>query len=196
MKIINIANSVFLSLRNIFFTDLNTYQREEATNYLFWELERLRKEDKITEEDYEFTKNRGNVHHDADAIYVMMEKNNLITKELYKKLKQIKALKYFQNVELKKTDFELAVSQMQNSPTHNHIKSTNFILENFTKMEKEYKFLKEELENETITKGKGWEPMGMYMYMVLKKHNLVNEDLKKELKHLGTFDFYESLCSK
>lgn len=194
MKIINIANSVFLSLRNIFFTDLNTYQRKEATNYLFWELERLQKEDKITKEDYEFTQNRGNIHNDADAIYVMMQKNKLIEKELYENLKKIKALKYFENVELQKTDFELAVFQMQNFPTHNHVKSTSFILENFTKMEKEYKFLGEELKNETITKGKGWEPMGMFMYMVLQKHNLVSEDLENKLKHLGTFNFYESLC--
>lgn len=90
MKIINIANSVFLSLRNIFFTDLNTYQRKEATNYLFWELERLQKEDKITKEDYEFTQNRGNIHNDADAIYVMMQKNKLIEKELYENLKKSK----------------------------------------------------------------------------------------------------------
>lgn len=82
---------------------------------------------------------------------------------------------------------------MQNFPTHNHVKSTSFILETFTKMEKEYKFLGQELKNETVTKGKGPEPMGMFMYMVLKKHNLVQEDLKNELKHLGTFDFYESL---
>lgn len=193
----NIINRLVTNWKNIFSKNLSTLQREKATEYLFWELERLCNQDKITKEDYEFTQNRGNVHNDADAIYIMMQKNKLITAELYENLKKIKALKYFKNVELKKTDFELAIFQMQNFATSKHISSTPLILENFKEKEKEYKFLKEELKNETtITKGKGWESMGIFMYMILKKHNLVSEDLKNELKHLGTFDFYESLCSK
>lgn len=36
--------------------------------------------------------------------------------------------------------------------------------------------------------------MGMSMYMLMHKHNLIDENLKRELAYLGTFDFYENLC--
>lgn len=60
----------------------------------------------------------------------------------------------------------------------------------------ESSFLKEKnkfsIEETSLIK-KGWEPMGMSMYMLMHKHNLIDENLKRELNHLGTFDFYESL---
>ena len=68
--------------------------------------------------------------------------------------------------------------------------STHHIQSAFLSFEEKNKFSKE--ESNSIQQG--WEPMGMSMYMLMHKHNLIDENLKRELAYLGTFDFYKNLC--
>lgn len=69
--------------------------------------------------------------------------------------------------------------------------STPHIQSVFLGFEKNQKFTEDEINSIA----KGWEPMGMSMYMLMLKHNLIDENLKRKLENLGTFDFYERLCS-
>lgn len=70
------------------------------------------------------------------------------------------------------------------------VESTYHIQSAFLSFEKQNKFSQEEISSIQ----QGWEPMAMSMYMLMHKHNLIDENLKGELEYLGTFDFYNSLC--
>ena len=76
---------------------LTESQRVDATAYIFtaFELEMKKKDTKITEDDYQNTLT-GSIDGDADAMYVVLKKHELI-KELDITLAQIKALDYFNN---------------------------------------------------------------------------------------------------
>lgn len=106
MTIKNIINK-FISFWNNFFSktnqiELSRNQRVDATAYLFMALEKICKENKINQEEYDITL-QGDIDKDADGIYVMLRKNNLIDDILISQLQSLKALAYFEN--LKFEDF-------------------------------------------------------------------------------------------
>ncbi len=73
----------------------------------------------------------------------------------------------------------------------NYQASTSYIHTIFNELKKQQDIF----SNEELSSIKqGWEQSGMSMYMLMHKHNLVDEKLKNELKHLGTFGFYQNLC--
>ncbi len=78
---------------------LNTNQRKKATDYLFMELEKICSENKINQKEYDITF-QDDIDKDADAIYVMLRKNNLIDNTLIEQLKSLDALAYFENLKL------------------------------------------------------------------------------------------------
>ena len=103
MTIKNIINK-FISLWNNFFSktnqiELSRNQRVDATAYLFMALEKICKENKINQEEYDITL-QGDIDKDADGIYVMLRKNNLIDDILISQLQSLKALAYFENLKL------------------------------------------------------------------------------------------------
>ncbi len=103
MTIKNIINK-FISFCNNFFSktnqiELSRNQRVDATSYLFMALERISKENEITQEEYAITL-QGDIDIDADGIYVMLRKNNLLDDTLVAQLQSLKALAYFENLKL------------------------------------------------------------------------------------------------
>ena len=103
MTIKNTINK-FISFWNNFFPKMNQIelsrnQRVDATAYLFMALENICKENKINQEEYEITL-QGDIDKDADGIYVMLRKNNLIDDILISQLQALKALSYFENLKL------------------------------------------------------------------------------------------------
>ena len=62
-------------------------------------LEEVCKENKINQEEYDITL-QGDIDKDADGIYVMLRKNNLIDDILISQLQSLKALAYFENLKL------------------------------------------------------------------------------------------------
>ncbi|MCT7908736.1 hypothetical protein N5915_04115 [Arcobacter lacus] len=100
MTIKNIINK-FISFWNNFFSkiELSRNQRVDATAYLFMALEKICKENKINQEEYDITL-QGDIDKDADGIYVMLRKNNLIDDILISQLQSLKALAYFENLKL------------------------------------------------------------------------------------------------
>lgn len=94
----------FISFWNNFFPktnqiELTRNQRVDATTYLFMALEEVCKENKINQEEYDITL-QGDIDKDADGIYVMLRKNNLIDDILISQLQSLKALAYFENLKL------------------------------------------------------------------------------------------------
>lgn len=83
--------------------ELNRNQRVDATSYLFMALERIGKENEISQEEYDITL-QGDIDKDADGIYVMLRKNNLIDDTLNVQLQDLKVLAYFENLKLE--DFQ------------------------------------------------------------------------------------------
>lgn len=83
--------------------ELTQKQRVDSTAYLFMALERIGKENEITQEEYDITL-QGNIDKDADGIYVMLRKNKLLDDTLISQLQSLKALVYFENLKLE--DFE------------------------------------------------------------------------------------------
>lgn len=79
--------------------ELNRNQRVDATAYLFMALEDVCKKNKINQEEYDITL-QGDIDKDADGIYVMLKKNNLISETLIAQLQALKALEYFENLKL------------------------------------------------------------------------------------------------
>lgn len=79
--------------------ELNRNQRVDATAYLFMALEKISKENEISQEEYDITL-QGDIDKDADAIYVMLKKNDLIEDTLISQLQGLKALAYFENLKL------------------------------------------------------------------------------------------------
>ncbi len=79
--------------------ELSINQRNKATNYLFIELEKICNENKINQKEYDITF-QDDLDKDADAIYVMLRKNNLIDNTLIEQLKSLDALAYFENLKL------------------------------------------------------------------------------------------------
>lgn len=79
--------------------ELTQKQRVDSTAYLFMALERIGKENEITQEEYDITL-QGHMDKDADGIYVMLKKNNLIDDILIAQLEGLKALEYFENLKI------------------------------------------------------------------------------------------------
>lgn len=103
MTIKNTINK-FISFWNNFFPktnqiELSRNQRVDATAYLFMALEKICKKNKINQEEYDITL-QGDIDKDADGIYVMLRKNNLIDDILISQLQSVKALAYFENLKL------------------------------------------------------------------------------------------------
>lgn len=103
MTIKNIINRFISFWNNLFFKTneikLSRNQRMDATAYLFMALERIGKENEISQEEYDITL-QGDIDKDADGIYVMLRKNNLIEDALIAQLQGLKALAYFENLKL------------------------------------------------------------------------------------------------
>lgn len=103
MTIKNIIDK-FISFWNNFFPktnqiELTEKQRVDATAYLFMALERIGKENEISQEEYDITL-QGDIDKDADGIYVMLRKNNLTDDTLIAQLQSLKALAYFENLKI------------------------------------------------------------------------------------------------
>lgn len=79
--------------------ELSINQRKKATHYLFKKLEKICNENKINQKEYDITF-QDDLNKDADAIYVMLRKNNLIDNTLIEQLKSLDALVYFENLKL------------------------------------------------------------------------------------------------
>lgn len=103
MTIKNIVNK-FISFWNKFFPKMNQIkltknQRKKATTYLFIALEKVSKENKISQMDYDMTL-QDDINKDADAIFVMLQKNNLVDDVLTTQLKSLGTLEYFENLKI------------------------------------------------------------------------------------------------
>lgn len=103
MTIKNILNK-FISFWNNFFSKMNQIkltknQRKKATTYLFMALEKVCKENKISQIDYDMTF-QDDINKDADGIYVMLRKNNLIDDTLISQLESLNSLTYFENLNI------------------------------------------------------------------------------------------------
>ncbi len=103
MTIKNIIDK-FISFWNNFFPktnqiELTEKQRVDATAYLFMALERIGKENEISQEEYDITL-QGDIDKDADGIYVMLKKNNLTDDILIAQLQGLKVLAYFENLKI------------------------------------------------------------------------------------------------
>lgn len=79
--------------------ELTRNQRVEATKYLFTTLDEVCKENKITEEEYAITL-QGSMDKDADGIYIMLRKNNLLDDTLIAQLQELKSLEYFEDLKI------------------------------------------------------------------------------------------------
>lgn len=80
--------------------ELNRDQRIDATSYLFMKYEEVTKNSKlITQEDHDSTL-CGDIDKDADAIYLLLKKYNLIDESLKAQLQSLKALEYFENLKI------------------------------------------------------------------------------------------------
>lgn len=97
-KFISFKNSFFIKAKNNQI-ELNKNQRVDATAYLFMALEKISKENKITREEYDITL-QGSIDKDADGIYIMLKKNNLIDDTLIAQLQELKSLEYFEDLKI------------------------------------------------------------------------------------------------
>ena len=95
-RFVSFWNNLFSKTNEI---ELSTNQRIDSTAYLFMALEKICKENKINQEEYDITL-QGDIDKDADGIYVMLKKNNLIDDILISQLQGLKALVYFENLKL------------------------------------------------------------------------------------------------
>ena len=94
----------FISFWNNFFSKMNQIkltknQRKKATTYLFIALEEVCEKDKINQNEYDITL-QDDIDKDADGIYVMLRKNNLLDDTLIAQLQSLDALAYFENLKL------------------------------------------------------------------------------------------------
>ena len=79
--------------------ELDRYQRVDSTAYLFMAFDRVCKTGIITPKDYQITL-QDDMDKDADAIFVMLQKNNLLDDTLISQLKSLNSLTYFENLKI------------------------------------------------------------------------------------------------
>jgi hypothetical protein len=79
--------------------ELDRHQRVDSTAYLFMAFDRVCKSDLITRKEYQITF-QNDMDKDADAIFVMLQKNNLVDDILITQLKSLGTLEYFDNLKI------------------------------------------------------------------------------------------------
>lgn len=79
--------------------ELDRHQRVDSTAYLFMAFDRICKTEIITPKEYQITF-QNDIDKDADAIFVMLLKNNLVDDILTIQLKSLGAFEYFKNLKI------------------------------------------------------------------------------------------------
>ena len=79
--------------------ELDRYQRVDSTAYLFMAFDRVCKSNIITLKEYQITF-QNDMDKDADAIFLMLQKNNLVDDVLIAQLKSLGTLEYFDNLKI------------------------------------------------------------------------------------------------
>lgn len=79
--------------------ELDRHQRVDSTAYLFMAFDRICKTEIITPKEYQI-KFQNDMDKDADAIFVMLQKNDLVDDVLTAQLKSLGTLEYFKNLKI------------------------------------------------------------------------------------------------
>jgi len=79
--------------------ELDKYQRIDSTAYLLMAFDRICKTEIINPKEYQITF-QNDMDKDADAIFLMLQKNKLVDDVLILELKSLGTLEYFENLNI------------------------------------------------------------------------------------------------